>query len=116
MPEVAGMQSPEVEPSPVTVCPHWCESTHAADDEHHLLPDLARRGDAAVDVVQNDAEHASPSADVFWRGQTVFQHLSREVCGDLLDVLPQLTTTDLRDLATVIESAELWLAHQARAL
>lgn len=110
------MQSHEVPPSPVTPCPRWCESEHDADDEHHLLPELARRGDAAVDVVQNDDEHARATAVVFWRGQTMFAHLTREMCGDLLALLPKLSPEDLRDLSTVLESAELWLAQESNSI
>lgn len=114
LPMVQGVPSYELPEWPVSVCPAWCESPHVGDDEHHLLPELAKSGDAVIDVVQDDAEHASPTAVLFWRGLTVIPHLTRETCADLLELLPQMTQADLRDLANVLASAEGWFARNAQ--
>lgn len=109
----SNVQSHELPESPVSVCPSWCESTHTEDYEHHLLPELATSGDASIDVVQEDDKDASPTVVLFWRGQTVVPHLTRETCADLIELLPRLTSDDLRDLTAVIKSAEEWFGHES---
>lgn len=95
-----------------SVCPEWCESAHTADFEHHFLSELAKSGEASVDMVQDDVEQASPTAVIFWRGQTVIPHLTRDICRDLLELLPQLGPGDVRDIISVMTSAEAWLTHE----